>query len=566
MVDATKPVSTSVERRALGLFAVLLAASLPIGLMFILSGAVTTGPGAKEFLVSLHLFVAQDMWTGPLLLVVLAVALIGSRSGGMGMRAFPPWSIGLVAALSVASVLVLRFVAFHNYNLTVDEFFPHFQAEIFRGGNLMAPLSDEAFALRNALQPYFTYVDVDHQLWAQHYRPVHAAILSLFPRGYEVACAHSILTGVTVLAISSIARRLFPERPGAPLLAACLLITSPQVLLTGASGFAFTTHLAFNTVWLALFLKGTWSAHVAAAVVSFFALGIHQVHVHAIYAFPFGIALLLGCFGNRWKAVPYMIAAAVGVPFWIMWPEIATWLQTGDASALPRSVREVEYLANYIDRSDGLGRLDRQFSTYFLVTNMWRFLLWMSPGLVLLVLVALVSPRRLGAVPVVAGLGVIFGIAVSHLMLSNQMLSIGSRYYHPFIGSLVVVSLAAYYRLADHPRLARTAVLLGLGGAIVLLPWRTWQVHQQVAPRAEIHRALVAMSAENIVIEPKPIWFALDFVRNDPYLRRGPFFYAPLDGAEIVTLSDDPIVWTTADDLVAMGLSRGTYLEPDITR
>ncbi|MDG4650160.1 hypothetical protein P6F26_17055 [Roseibacterium sp. SDUM158017] len=547
--------------------AAFLAASLPIGLLFVASGLVSTGADAKAYLVSLHLFVAQDMWAGPL---VAALVLIAAWSG-LGApwpERVPRGGVAALAALAAGLVVVLRFLALHNYNATADEFFPLFQAEIFRGGNLLAPLGDEAFALRGALQPYFTYVDAQHQLWSQHYRPVHAAILSLFPRGYEVAIAHSLLTGGTVLAMASVARRLFPDRPGAPLLAACLLVASPQVLLTAASGFSFATHLAFNTVWLALFLRGTWAAHVAAAAVSFVALGIHQVHVHTFYALPFGVAMLLGHFGSRWKALPYVAAFAVGIPFWITWPEIATWIQTGDASVLPRALMEVEYLSNYAARTaDGVGQLDRQFSLVFLFVNIWRFVLWMSPAVVLLALVALAAPRRMGRVPLIAALGIAFNVAIAHLMLPNQMFTIGSRYYHSSIGSLVIVALAGYYAVADDPRLRRIAVSLALMGGLLLLPWRAWQLHQQVAPRAAIQAQLDALPVDSIVIRARPLWFASDFVRNDPYLAGGPVYYADRPDVALPPRGDGTVALLTGEDLIGMvGLRTGSYLFPDFTR
>jgi hypothetical protein len=563
MTDTKLPFPTPQDVHLLRLLMVVLASSVPIGLLFIFSGLVSYGPEANFYLVTLHLFVAQDMWAGPLVIAIFAAALIFARDMEPGRGKVVPWGVWAVTLVSMALVFMMRFLAFHNYNLSIDEFFPLFQADIFRAGYLMAPLSDEAFGLRGALQPYFTYVDEDHRLWAQHYRPVHAAILALLPKGFEIAIAHSLLTGITVLAIANIARSLFPDRPGAPLFAACLLVASPQVILMGASGYAFTTHLAFNTVWLALFLKGSWTAHVAAAFLSLLALGIHQVHVHAIYAFPFGVALLLGYFGSRWKAVPYIVAAVVGAPFWIAWPEIATWLQTGDAGALPRSLLEVEYLSNYVARSDNLGSLDRQFSLIFLIANIWRFGLWMSPALVLLLLLALGSPRRLGSLSVILGLGVIFGVSVSHLMLPNPMLTIGSRYYHPFISSLILIALAAYYRLCHNSRFERTAVAVMVAGAIVLLPWRAWQVHEQIRPQAAIQAQLTAMQVESILIQPGQTWFGLDFVRNDPFLLEGPTFYAAPLGRDVRLLRHGPTATVSSRDLVEMGLPVGTWLQPD---
>lgn len=386
----------------------------------------------------------------------------------------------------------------------------------------------------------------------------------MFPANYAQAIAHAILTGITVLAIADIAKRLFPTRSGAPVLAALLLIASPQVLLTSASGFAFTTHLAFNTVWLALFLRGSWAAHIAAAFVGFFALGIHQVHVHAIYVFPFGIAMLLGYFGSRWKTLPYIVAYGLGVPFWIMWPEIATWVHTGDVSALPRRLMDVEYISNYMNFNEVIGDANRAFSLSFLSVNLWRFLLWMSPAVVLFLVAGIFAGRRLGAVPVICLLGFVFTVVMSHLMLPNQMHTIGSRYYHAALANIVVFCVATFYAFEGDVRLRNATIVLLVGGAMVLLPWRAWQIHEKVGPRADIQARLEAMDVDSIIIQPGGVWFIGDFIRNDPYLKDGPTYY--LGGEEeMELLSQGPQVIITVKELIEMGLPQGTLLEPDFS-
>ena len=126
--------------------------------------------------------------------------------------------------------------------------------------------------------------------------------------------------------MADIARRVFPDAPGAPALAAILLVVSPQFLATAGSGFSFAAHLAFNLLWLALFLRGTLGGHIAAAAVGFFAVGLHQVHVHPLFVFPFLAAMLLGRFGGFWKLVPYAVSYGLALPIWMMWPEISVWL------------------------------------------------------------------------------------------------------------------------------------------------------------------------------------------------------------------------------------------------
>lgn len=557
MAETTRWIEDARDRRSIAICAVFLASSLPIGLLFIYAG-LGTGEGlAGHFRVTLGLFITQDMWIGPLIVLLLGTLPLWGGLVPTGLYGVSRRDVAIIALLAMASAFALRFLVHKNYNVTLDEFMPVFQAEIFRGGNLMASLTEQAFAVHKLLQPSFTYVDEEHRLWAQHYRPVHAALLSIFPEGYEAAISHSLLTGLSVLAMASIARRVFPDRPGAPLLAVCLLIASPQVLLTAASGFAFTTHLAFNTVWLALFLRGSWAAHIAAAGLGFLALGIHQVHVHAIYVLPFGIALLAGFFGNRLKTIPYVAAYGIGVPFWIVWPEVATWIQTGDSNALPRTLHEVEYISNYLNWSQTHGQADRQFSLILLAANIWRFALWISPAIVLLASFALVSRRPLGKVPLIAGLGILFYIFLAHLMMPNQMYTIGSRYYHPFLGSLVVVALAAYYGLAES-RVRHFVIALLLGGAVFLLPARAMQVYQKVAPLAAIQAQLDSITADNIIIRMETNPAVYVFVRNDPYLQDGPIFYAGSAGESVSPIRNGTTVRITEQQIREKDMGSGS--------
>ena len=60
------------------------------------------------------------------------------------------------------------------------------------------------------------------------------------------------------------------------------------------------------------------------------------------------MALLWGAFGSRIKTLPYFVIYGIALPVWVLWPELATFLQTGDATVLPRRIMDVDYMRNYI--------------------------------------------------------------------------------------------------------------------------------------------------------------------------------------------------------------------------
>jgi hypothetical protein len=538
--------------------------SVPFASLLLFQGFVTASPAAQSLLASLQLFVAQDRWVGPLVAVLIVSAWWASRA--RLWRLPMPASrervaVAALAGLAFLATLLLRHVAHHNFDLTLDEFMPAFQAEIFRNGDLLAPLPDEFLPPNQRLQPFFSYVDVEHGLWGSAYRPVHAALLALLPAAHSTAVMHGLLAALSVLAMGSIARRLFPRLEGAALIACLLLVGSPQFIATATSGFSFTAHLAFNLAWLALFLRGRWSTHCLAAVIGMLAVGLHQVHVHLLFVLPFGVAMILGAFGDRRMALPYLVSYAIALPLWMAWPEIATWLETGDASVLPRTLLEIEYVADYLQHSDRFAEVRGQVGPVLLLGDLLRFALWLSPALLPLIL--LVRARRLTLVPALCAAGVLLTVAVVYRLMPYQMQGWGARYYHPVLGNVVILGLAALAALPDdgsRRRMVRVTVLLALVGLTILLPLRLVQVSEKVGPRAKLQTAIEALDADAVAIRDEA-WFPADQVRNDPYLRNLPLILL-LPAGEAVQPGLGRVIVLDAPAIVALGRPSGTYLEP----
>ena len=547
-----------------------------LGLGFIGNGNAT--------LVTLVLFVAQD-YSGAVLfgVAVLAALLLARKTNFQKL-------LDLDAARSNRAIAVMAFVGalaawgtarlvFHGYGLSLDEYLPMFQAEILRHGQLLAPLSPDVMPFHKYLQPIFTYTDEARGLWASQYRPGHAILLALMPSLGGINLLNALLTAISVFALASITRRLWPERAEMPILAVALFLVSPQVLVTAGAGFSYPAHLAFNLVWLALFLKGVYedrlSAHIAAALVGAYAIGLHQVHVHPLFAAPFLALLLIGSLGRRVHLLPYIVLYAIFLPIWVLWPELGVWVTTGDTSALPRHLAEVNYLADFLRYSSGVDHSEAPYRRFFLVANLLRYALWLSPAVILLSIAALLRPSRLGAVVWAALASTALTIVANHVLMPNQMLTWGARYYHPVIGNMILLALSGYVVLReakDDPvarRVIEVAVLLIFASAALLLPQRMLQVNEKVAPRAAVQKSIDAIDADVVVIKNLPIWFSLDFVRNSPYLTNRPIILflwgdkpipkpdelpGPMKGARIHVL--------TAQELTDFGLPSGTLYEP----
>lgn len=503
-------------------------------------------------MVTALLIAAQD---GPVAAAFVAVfvgsLILARRWGGVSL---PP--VPLIAVAVLMTTVAIRFWAFHDYDMSLDEFIPTFQAAIFSEGDLIAPAPEGVLARR--MQPVFLYHDSEAVLWMSGYRPVHAALLALSGAFGAASFLNPVMAVISIFAMADIARRTFPDMLEAAVVAAGLLAISPQFLVTGGSGFAFAAHLTFNLVWLSLFLRERFWAHCLAAVIGFLAVGLHQIHFHPLFAAPFLIALLFGKFGNRWALVPYALAYTTALVVFVTWAELSVWWQTGDASVLPGSLRQIEYLRNYLEFTDS-GALATDFDRIAIIPNVLRYLMWMSP-VMLVLFVAGLSQVRGNLVVALALVGVVLTVLLNHIAMPNQLHGWGTRYYHPVYGSAVLIAMAGYARFRTSPRKGVLAAMAAL--SLLILPWRAWQVHQKIGPRAAVQQQLFAMDADWVVINIEDGWYPLDFIRNDPYQRNRPKMAFAVSSAPMPPEITGDVRVLDHDDLIALGLPQGTFLEP----
>jgi hypothetical protein len=523
----------------------------------------------SAYSVTFLLFYAQDQVVAAVfvILFLISIALLNWDSFKSRVPAFTVFAHKSVPALCVGAFLLAWAAAawvHHSFDMSVDEFVTAFQARIFLEGELWAQLSPAQFDYSQQLQPLYLYFDEAHRLWASGYRPVFSAFRALFMAFGADRLLNPAFAALSVWAISDIARRAFPETPEAPALSAVLLLLSPQFLLTAASGFAFSAHLALNLLWLALFLRGSLRAHWLAALVGFLATGLHQVVFHPLFAAPFLVALLFGGFGSRKALIPYAVAYSLALPLWIAWYEVSLWLQTGDTAAFPSRFADLAYFRDYVGyiaaRTDVI--TNRAGALTFL--NVFRYGLWLSPVLLPLSIIAFVRCRTLGLVPILCGISVALTVAATYFLLPNQMQTWGSRYFHPVLGCSVIFAVAGYVAIKSEMGLkslrAEMAFLL-LVSALILLPWRATQVEEKVGPRARVQQAIESLDADYVVIGDH-VWFGNDYIRNDPYLRNRPLIANSELLNKPTVFAGKKVVVLDQTALNRLGLPRGTVLEP----
>lgn len=516
-------------------------------------------------LVTFYLLTAQDFPVAIASICILLFLLFLPERSFLLDRISGRETVWALGALTLVLTVLLTKFAHLGFDMSLDEFSSAFQARIFLNGQVAADIPAEFADIAKNMQPAMIYTDSQRDIWMSNYRPGFALLRAISEALGIPGLLNPILATIAVLATAAVARRVFPGHQDAPILAALLLALTPQMLLMASANFAHTAYLAFNMVWLALFLGGSIRSHIAAALIGGYAISLHQVHVHPLFAMPFLLALMLGQFGSRWHLLPYVIVYAAAGTFAILWVEIATWLHTGDVSVFPRSVLDIAYFRDFLGYRVSQASTHQDISGLLTSANLLRFGAWLSPALLVLTLAAFRRGMRLPLIVWLCGVSVLLTIAAHHVLMANQMQSWGSRYYNPVLGALVIFALGAFlsWREGEARRTGidrRLAVLLA-AGLVVFVPWRGIQVHDKVAPRAALQKAISEIDADIVLWQSSGIWFGIDPLRNDPLFEDGPVM---IFDKQLATLPHgEPSIVTVGVEMAReFGLAAGTLMEP----
>ena len=475
-------------------------------------------------MIDFYLFARND--TGWLIAgsVVLAVALpVG------GLLARYPWRVGLpkgrwpvmvIAGLVVVTGVVGHWGVFGSYPVAMDEFMARFQASMFLAGSLIATLPEEWAEYARALQPIFIGHDLQLGIWSPDYRPGNAAIIALFESGGLAALAQPLMAGGSVVLVARFAHRLWPDERCLPILAAILLATSPQLLITAMTPYSMTAHLFFNLAWLAMFLKGGRWGHSGAVSVGFIAIGLHQIHLHPAFVAPFMLSLLAQ---RRFRlAALYAGSYSVFLVFWLFWRDVAMFLES-----LPQSVGVGDggfLLEGVVRRLASHSLLD----PFFWMSNLGRLFAWQNLALFPLLFIALGRISRMPWLIRMLAWGCLTSLVPYILLMPNQGHGWGYRYLHVCLGSLVLIAIYGWQALTQGaPRefirqIGASLVFAAAIGTVFGLPWRAVQAQRFTQPLVEAQALVEQLPVDVVIIDTNAIWYGVDLVRNDPLVANTP--------------------------------------------
>ncbi len=422
----------------------------------------------------------------------------------------------LLGAALLALCIVGHEAIMWGYAFSRDEQMVLFDAEVFGHGKLAARLPADWGPLHLALNALFMPDSLGGEGWISMYRPVNAALHAVVARGGDPAWTNPILAAIGLIATWRVARIVLPDDRESQFVAVLLYATSTQVMALGMTSYAMTGHLALNMVWLALLLHDKWYTHIAAIIVGFLAIGLHQLVFHPLFAGPF---LFFGLVLQRrwgWSAV-YAIAYAAGILFWARY------------SIYP--LRELGVQAAASDGEDfmlvrllwALQELSRE-SLWINAANLVRFLAWQNLIMLPLLVVGIrfahkSDDKRLWGM--VAAIGVL--IVCKLVLRPYQGHGWGYRYMHGVVGVSCILAAIGWRDLRSRGAIGIRHLQIATAATVLIAaPWLLWQAHSFSGLYAHQDREIAAIDADVVIVDDGPVEFTQDLVYNPPYLDRRP--------------------------------------------
>ncbi|MGA9599487.1 MAG: hypothetical protein WBS22_04400 [Methylocystis sp.] len=506
-------------------------------------------PTPQLFYITGELFHAHDaFWAVALALFLIGLAILPLPAAPFD--SVQKWSpLAQLTALVALALLVVMLGALGahrvllDYPLSWDEWLARFDALIFRSGRIVAPLAEEwrryadALAWQSFMQPV-----ADHAALVSAYLPVNAGLRALIGGWTDERLTSPLLAALAILSAYGVGRRLWPDRRDAAFVAAVLVLTSSQVLVTAMTPYAMTAHLAFNLLWLWLFLHDTRLSHAGAILIGFLASGLHQLVFHPLFAAPFVFSLY------RQKriglALIYALSYAGIALFWISYWKIGLALQNLAAPGAAPGAGAIAGTRFFFERVASL-LIDYEWQSIpLMLKNSLRFIVWQNPLLPPLAALswrALAQDRRY-ARELLAGVPLTF--ALMCLLMPYQGHGWGYRYLHGLIGNLALLAgfgwIAATSGVTARAGAAmRTALLLSSAFSLfILLPAHLEGARALTEPYARADTALRLAKSDIVLIDKTGMRYGSDFTRNDPFMRERPIRLAldKLSDADLAAL------------------------------
>ena len=483
---------------------------------------------------------------------LLVVALFSTGAALWFRRSQPlvegrPVENGILTGWVCIAVVVVVFAiaaigtqtVFHNYLVTADEYLADFQARIFLHGKFQAEVPSAWVSAERFLNlPFFVrYFPANHS-WNSVYLPVYAAMRAVFQSVGLQSLLNPFLAALTVLALYGTARNIWPESKTNALVAIGLLVSSSQFLVMSMTSYSMPAHLALNAIWLWLYSRPDRGWFYLAPLVGVLAIGLHQPIVHALFALPFLLRLVLQ---RRWRAV--LIFAPIylaGCALWFAWQ--ARYQVGGNA---------------------GIGSFFKILNPRMPIIQSMNLLLiigWASLATPFLAVLGASQFFKVRPIIQDSILSCLLTFGFYFFFYLDQAHGWGYRYFHGAIVCFLIVAVAGFNRLSNlvGQHRATKFVLVAIAASLLIqFPLRCFEAERFVRPYARTAAAIHAIPKDIVAFDWRDAWYSADLIRNDPFLEQRPIIVSifQLTPAAVTALEKNGTArFITRDDLTRLGM------------
>jgi len=449
------------------------------------------------------------------------------------------WLCIAVAVVVFAVAAIGTQTVFHNYLVTADEYLADFQARIFLRGKFQAEVPSAWISAERFLNlPFFVqYFPANHS-WNSVYLPVYAAMRAVFQSVGLQSLLNPFLAALTVIAVYGTARNIWPESKTNALIAIGLLVSSSQFLVMSMTSYSMPAHLALNAIWLWLYSRPDRGGFYLAPLVGVLAIGLHQPIVHALFALPFLLRLVLQ---RRWRAV--LIFAPIylaGCALWFAWQ---TRYQVGGNAGIASFFKILNPRMPIIQSM-----------------NLLLIIGWASLAAPFLAVLGASQFFKVRPIIQDSILSCLLTFGFYFFFYLDQAHGWGYRYFHGAIACSIIVAVAGFNRLSNlvGQHRATKFVLVGIAASLLIqFPLRCFEAERFVRPYARTAAAIHAIPKDIVAFDWLEAWYSADLIRNDPFLEQRPIIVSifQLTPEAVAALEKNGTArFITRDDLTRLGM------------
>lgn len=473
-----------------------------------------------------HLFLSHDYWGAWLTLALLAAAALARNAQPTrAVVSFFARRPGFVAALAFIFFSAGALLAYHNLPITMDEYAPRFQSEVFASGHLIGKIPMELvdWLIDREYHDNFFLTSRATGEVISGYLPGFALVLTPFTfLGIPWACNPAI-GALSLLALHRLAREVTTseEAGGWAMLFA---LASPAFTVNAMSYYSMPAHLLLNLVFTLLLLRPTPGKAFAAGLVGGLALVLHNPLPHALYALPW-VAWLI--YRRNFHIVGTLLLGylPLAIGLGLGWTMLSADLRAGMHVVAEPSGLETAAAGHALQ--EWLGRISAVVQLPSVEILIWRMIgamklwLWAVPGLLLLTWLGFRSRRQDPVIRLLFASAAItfFGY---FLIPFSQGHGWGYRYFHSAWGVLPVLAAAALIQppggAFPPARLVAITGILALASLLLSTALRIYQVEAFI--NRHLHQIQYVDTANPTItfVNIREGYYIIDLVQNHLHL------------------------------------------------